>query len=100
MLSFSPKILQPMPKIDHNGPSFKYQLRYKRVVDTDWMTEDISDPTRFRFVETRPVNIYEPYNITITAINNDGPSTTEPPMIIGYSGEASKLTFLKFGSSS
>ncbi|GFO23158.1 neuronal cell adhesion molecule, partial [Plakobranchus ocellatus] len=79
----------PVPQIHQNGPGFHYLLEVVRessqsetavpIPISDWKTDHY---------EMSAQNIYEPYKITISAANNDGPAEGDPTTIRGFAYES------------
>uniref|UniRef100_A0A2C9KWE9 Neuroglian n=1 Tax=Biomphalaria glabrata TaxID=6526 RepID=A0A2C9KWE9_BIOGL len=80
----------PVPQIMQNGPGFYYVLQILRLgaqAETQIESKPIDD-WRTSHYEMNSAMIYEPYRITIKAINSVGEASADPPTIIGYSYEA------------
>ncbi|XP_070559729.1 neuronal cell adhesion molecule-like isoform X2 [Ptychodera flava] len=76
---------EPVPQEDHNGPDFRYNLRYRKQGETDWEDEVISNWQENRFiVENTPT--FQAYDISIQSENSEGPSP-QPVLTVGFSGE-------------
>ena len=79
-----------MPKIEQNGPDFKYVISYQRL-DQDNAEEHIAviqNPEAWHYVvPDRNLGIYKPFRITAKANNARGDSLADMNVGIGYSGE-------------
>lgn len=80
----------PMPKIEQNGPDFKYVVTYQRV-DLENAVEhvaNVQNPEAWHYVvPDRNLGIFKPFRITVKANSARGDSTADLNAVIGYSGE-------------
>ena len=72
-----------MPEIEHNGPGFRYVVVIRN--DKDEFTEVYDDWTRNR-MEKFMGTVNEPYEITVQAVNDIGPSLIPAVKYLGYTG--------------
>ena len=82
-----------MPKIEQNGPNFKYLVTWKRL-DDDFAEEEtatVERPEAFHYVLPQRQPTYVPYEISVKAKNSVGDSRQVPKKVIGYSGEDGKF---------
>lgn len=77
-----------MPEIEHNGPSFRYNLVIKK--DGKMNKTEIYDWTENK-KEIYIGSVYEPYEIFVEAENEKGQCSEPAVLHIGYTGEAGKL---------
>ena len=76
-----------MPQIEHHAPRFMYRVYYKRDIPGEkWVIEDIND-WRTNRLQVNNQQTYQRYKIKVSAINEKGECRTQPPEVIGYSGE-------------
>ena len=82
-----------MPKIEQNAQGFKYLLTWQRA-DIDGAieeNEEVEDPLAWNYVVPTIYNKpYIPFYITVKSSNAEGPCTTTPKIVMGYSGEDGK----------
>ena len=82
-----------MPPTEHNGPSFKYVIGYRRVGDdndpSDTLTVEQPEVYHLvvRNVQTEP---YQPYEVYVKARNSMGDSREGIQWVKGFTGEDSK----------
>ena len=79
-----------MPKIEQNGPGFKYILTYQPAdlsEDEESLPVDQSDAWH-QVIELNNVEPYTPYYVSVKGSNSNGESTVTPRVVMGYSGEA------------
>ena len=83
---------QPMPQIQHNGPGFRYVIGIYR--------EGESQPVEKQEIQDWRINekfysvgaqVYEPYIITLRAVNNLGSAGRKAVRIRGFTAEDSRL---------
>lgn len=77
-----------------NGPGFYYILQILRQgtqAETNIQNIPINDWTT-RYYEMSASMVYEPYRITLKAINSVGEAAADAPSIVGYSYESSKYS--------
>jgi neuronal cell adhesion protein len=82
--------MQPMPKIEQNGPDFKYIITYVRADTSDAqpIVTTVQQPDAWHYVAPqRDLGIYVPYRITVKAANSRGDSSASLIPVIGYTGE-------------
>jgi len=83
-----------MPKIEQNGPDFKYVVTYQRV-DLENAVEhvaNVQNPEAWHYVvPDRNLGIFKPFRITVKANSARGDSTADLNAVIGYSGEDGML---------
>lgn len=83
-----------MPRIEQNGPDFKYIISWKRM-DVPGAVEEVENVQRsdaWHYVVPERQETYKPFEIRVKAANAKGDSSVEPIMVIGYSGEAEPRT--------
>jgi len=79
-----------MPKIEQNGPDFKYVVTYQRtdIENADEHVAVVQNPEAWHYVvPDRNLGIYKPFRITVKANNARGDSTANLNAVVGYSGE-------------
>ena len=82
-----------MPKIEQNAQGFKYMLTWQRadIGDAAEEKEEVDDPLAWNYVvPTKYSKPYIPFYISVRSANAEGPCTTTPKTIQGFSGEDSK----------
>jgi hypothetical protein len=85
--------MQPMPKIEQNGPDFKYIVTYVRadIPDAQPMVTTVQQPDAWHYVVPQTnLGVYVPYRITVKAANSRGDSSAPLNPVIGYTGEDGK----------
>jgi len=83
-----------MPKIEQNGPDFKYIVTYQRLDQDDAteITAIIQNPEAWHYVvPDRNLGVYRPFRITVKANNARGDSTANSVTVVGFSGEDGML---------
>ncbi len=88
MTSFLPH-LQPMPKIDHNGEDFRYEVGYKRndIPDAPEEKQIVWDAEQ-KELTIPNVQTFKEYTLYVRAVNKIGPSPeSRLTKMIGFSGE-------------
>lgn len=75
-----------MPRIEHHGFGFGYQVLWKQdKSDHDWNFEIITNYTISELIiNNQPT--YQRYKINVVAFNDMGKSNEPPKQVIGYSG--------------
>jgi len=79
-----------MPKIEQNGPDFKYVITYQRldIENAEEKVAVIQNPEAWHYVvPDKNLGIYKPFKITAKANNARGDSRADLNVGIGYSGE-------------
>lgn len=78
-----------MPKVEQNGPNFKYIVSWKRNDTEDAVEESdtVEISEAYHYVVPRKQPTYKPYEITVRAKNSVGDSKVTPITVLGYSGE-------------
>jgi len=88
-----------MPKIEQNGPDFKYIVTYKRL-DQDDAVEQVAVVQHAEAwhyaVPDQNLGIYKPFRITVKANNAVGDSTADLNSVIGFSGEDGQMSHVFF----
>ena len=81
--------LQPMPRLEHNGPGFKYQVFWRPKGSTYWNKTFVYDENASE-LEIDVSDVYGLYEIKVKAVNDIGASYQPAFIILGHSGEAGK----------
>ncbi|CAD5224223.1 unnamed protein product [Bursaphelenchus xylophilus] len=82
----------PMPKPDWNAPGLKYQIRYRRQKKgAAWKEFFVEDPLANHTI-LRDIPTFKPFEVQVRAVNERGPSSVEPQIVAGFSGEDIPLT--------
>lgn len=79
-----------MDKIDWNAPELKYSIKYRLNQDGEiWRQFLVEDPlANHTIIREQPT--FQEYQVQVRAVNSEGPSLTDPDIVIGYSGEFRK----------
>jgi hypothetical protein len=88
--SFNSLYLQPMARLSHNGPGFKYAIFWRRKGSTYW-NKNIEQNSNAKMWETSVNDIYTLYEIKVKAMNEIGESRQPAFIYHGYSGEGGKF---------
>ncbi|XP_067683005.1 neuroglian-like isoform X2 [Haliotis asinina] len=83
---------EPMPLIQHNGPGFHYVVMVSKEGDNTVQSFIVNDPFKDRF-EMPVDNVYQPYTVTVKAVNRNGEPAEPAQSHRGYSGEGVPLVF-------
>ena len=81
---------QHMPRIDHNGANFRYDIEYQRLNNAntfDTVAETVEDFHQERLVVSGQAT-YQPYRIRVRSVNDEGEASDDVTQeIVGFSGE-------------
>ncbi|CAJ0929223.1 unnamed protein product, partial [Mesorhabditis belari] len=84
---------KPMSREEWNGPNFRYKIKYRPLdpPNAQWEEADVPDPFADRYTinleddkDSRP---FQPYEIQVQAVNDEGTSAVNPETIQGRTGE-------------
>uniref|UniRef100_A0A0K0DQ09 Fibronectin type III domain protein n=1 Tax=Angiostrongylus cantonensis TaxID=6313 RepID=A0A0K0DQ09_ANGCA len=84
---------RPMTREEWNGKNFHYKIRYRPSdgADSEWKEVEVNDPFADRYTitldEDKDVKPFQPYEVQVQAMNDEGQANVEPETIKGYSGE-------------
>lgn len=76
-----------MPRLEHNGPGFRYHVSWRRKGSTYWNNTTVWDENADE-LELDVNDIYGLYEIKVKAVNDIGASYQPAFIILGHSGEA------------
>ena len=78
-----------MPKIEQNGPNFKYIVSWKLLDDPDAeeKTDTVEMSEAYHYLVSERVDTYQAYEVSVKAKNAVGDAKVTPKKYIGYSGE-------------
>lgn len=82
-------LLQPMPRLEHNGPGFGYKVFYRPKGSTYWNRTSVFNEKASE-LEIDVSDVYGLYEIKVEAYNDIGDSYQPPFIILGHSGEAGR----------
>ncbi|XP_064633708.1 neuroglian-like isoform X2 [Lineus longissimus] len=81
---------ESMPPVDHNGPGFKYVVKWRRHSNHEkWQSAEVQYPLNSYIVSG--LKTYTKYDIIVQAYNAIGPAVIVPDKYIGFSGEGVPL---------
>ncbi|MFH4975053.1 hypothetical protein AB6A40_001762 [Gnathostoma spinigerum] len=80
---------KPMPRKDWNGPNFHYIVKYRPAGSSaDWKEEKVDNPFADRHtVELSLKDPYQPYEVQVQSVNDEGTSIITPLSVKGFTGE-------------
>jgi len=88
-----------MPKIEQNGPDFKYIITYVRndTPDAQPYVAAVQQPDAWHYVAPQTdLGVFTAFRITVKAANSRGDSSASLIPVIGYSGEDGKVSVFCF----
>lgn len=79
----------PMPKIEQNGPDFKYIINWIQLdlPGASMNTEAVGTTNAWHFIVKQRYSPYQRFNISVKASNSKGDSNANLKWVVGYSGE-------------
>jgi hypothetical protein len=86
-----------MPRLEHNGPNFRYRVFWRPKGSTYWNNTYVLDENANE-LEINVNDIYGLYEIKVRAVNDIGESYQPAFIILGHSGEAGKLRGIFVGN--
>lgn len=86
-----------MPRLEHNGPNFRYRVFWRPKGSTYWNNTYVFDENANEF-EIDVNDIYGLYEIKVKAVNDIGESYQPAFIRHGRSGEAGKLRGIFVGN--
>ena len=75
-----------MPRLQHNGPGFKYAIFWRQKGSTYWNKNMVDNP-KARLWEVSVNDTYKLYEIKVKSNNQIGESRQPAFIYLGYSGE-------------
>lgn len=81
---------EPMPRLEHNGPNFRYRVFWRPKGSTYWNNTYVLDENANE-LEINVNDIYGLYEIKVKAVNDIGESYQPAFIILGHSGEAEPI---------
>ncbi|XP_052096594.1 neuroglian-like [Mytilus californianus] len=81
---------EPMPRLEHNGPGFRYHVFWRPKGSTYWKNMTVWDENADE-LELDVNDIYGLYEVKVKAVNDIGESYQPAFIILGHSGEAEPL---------
>ncbi|XP_061178933.1 neuroglian-like [Saccostrea echinata] len=80
----------PMPRMQHNAPSFGYRVSWRKRGSTFWNKKDIKNANENQF-EVDVDDVYGLYDVQVQAFNSHGVSFMPVFTVRGHSGEGDPL---------
>ena len=82
-----------MPKIEQNGPDFKYIINWIQLdlPGASMNTEIVGTTNAWHYIVRQRYAPYQRFNISVKASNTKGDSNANLKWVVGYSGENGNL---------
>ncbi|CAJ0572045.1 unnamed protein product, partial [Mesorhabditis spiculigera] len=84
---------KPMGREEWNGPNFHYKIRYRPAdqPNAPWQETDVPDPFADRWTinleDDKDARPFQPYDVQVQAVNDEGSSSVNPETVQGRTGE-------------
>ncbi|KAK6751482.1 hypothetical protein RB195_003089 [Necator americanus] len=84
---------RPMAREEWNGKNFHYKIKYRPSEggDGEWKEVQVNDPFADRYTITldddKDAKPFQPYEVQVQAVNDEGQANIVPETIQGYTGE-------------